>query len=388
MSHKSIISANDKPLRPQEVEKDDLSYNQPTLILHAVNIRVGGGLQVADSIISQAIKTNDFDRIFISPELDDFSTGGYGSKVEVINGRLRVFKLFAKIRSHKQKRTVFAIFGPTGVPKFLQGNNITYVVGFATPWLIPSNHWYMAKMSWKKRIIIFAKQVAYRIEASALICEAEYIKAEMNNWKVPFLVVKNGSHQVFNMKNTIPSVPIKPSTKKLVGLYVTAGYPHKNNEYLYEFAKKAQVQLGIPVIFRVTLTEKEYKSIYPHNDSKSFIENIGRVPLSKLPQMYAESDFVLVPSLIEASSAVIYESIASEKITFAFDMIFNREIGKDAVTYLNGNNLDEAIRLFCQVFQNEDIFYDKMRKLGILKSQYSCNSELRYQRILGFLKNA
>lgn len=364
-----------------------MTKQQKSLILHAVNIRVGGGLQVADSIIRKALKSKDFDRIFISPELLKYSDGSYKDQVEIICGRFRAFKLFQKIRSKKKKQVVYAIFGPTGVPKFFQGKNTSYVVGFATPWLIPSNFWYTRALDWKKRVKFLAKRLSYRLEASALVCEADYIKKELAHWSVPIVVAKNGSHQVFRKSLTRPSKAMDDNTKELTGLYVSAGYPHKNHNYLYEFARTVKYEHGISVKFTVTLSEEDYLSIYPQNDRDEFIKNVGQVPISRLPTLYEKADFVLVPSLVEASSAVIYEAIASEKLTFAFDLIFNREIGREAIVYIDQTSIDKAVNLFCEVFQNASFFEEKMNAVRILKKEYALNAETRYDRILSFLKN-
>jgi len=356
-------------------------------ILHAVNIRVGGGLQVADSIVSQALARKSFDHIFVSPELLNFSSTLTAENVEVVSGRFRALKMFAKVRCTPGDKVVFGVFGPIGVPKVLQGRGVVYVQGFATPWLIPANQWYVDKMPWWKRIDFYFKRFFYRAESDILVCEANYIKQQLGDWPVQFVVAKNGSHQVFRQVASSPTKAASVSTKNLTGLYVAAGYPHKNHAYLYEFAKAASAVLSIPVHFNVTLTDAEYDAIFPQDDREQYVKNIGRVEIAQVPQLYREADFVLVPSLAEASSAVIYEGIEAEKVIFAFDFVFNRELGQDAIVYIDREDLGSAVLKFSTLITDEARVEENLAAMRALKQSYRDHSEERYDRIIEILEN-
>jgi len=127
-------------------------------------------------------------------------------------------------------------------------------------------------------------------------------------------------------------------------LYVAEYGDYKNFTVLYR-AIKVLSQQGINDILLVTTADpwqnSATASISRHDDQRlaadpfvaPFVTNVGYLSYEEVPGLYAESDLVLFPSLLESFGHPLVEAMASGRPILAADTAINREICGEAAHY-------------------------------------------------------
>ena len=114
--------------------------------------------------------------------------------------------------------------------------------------------------------------------------------------------------------------------------YPARGYPHKNHAFIPDFARAFRAESGRPVRFVVTLTDDEAK-LYGLSMEPCLI-NVGKVPLAACPHLYAMTDGVFFPSLLETYSSTPLEGQYMKRPIFASNVesVIN-SVGANAVFF-------------------------------------------------------
>jgi glycosyltransferase involved in cell wall biosynthesis len=139
---------------------------------------------------------------------------------------------------------------------------------------------------------------------------------------------------------------------------------------------------------KVTLTDKEYAGLEArYNGAETHLINVGRLNAVQSSEEFRNSDFCLVPSLVECSSAVIYEAIEHDCPIVATDFRFNREIGKAAASYFKPKEYTAAAKLIHKQLYGPDVRQRSTELRHELREIYSRNAEIRYKIIHEILNN-
>jgi len=344
---------------------------------------MGGGLQVASSLISDATFRKYFDHIIISEELALFSNISISPQI-TITRKFAYFELLRFVFKFRKRNTIllYSVFGPTYILKFLLFSRFKHIVGFASPRLIDCNNDPFPSMASKLKIKI--QKLAYKLEADALICEHEYMLNQLSWFKGKCYYANNGAHQSLISKATHDRRKINISDV-IFGLYVSSGYKHKNHEFLIKLAYALET-LGIKIKFHITVDDTYYKHLKKLDKSNCLI-NLGPLKTYQLAEYYIKSDIVVIPSLLEASSACIYEAIEFNKITFAFNFLFNTSVGGCSIHYIDHKDpLNAAKTIFSVISSGINIneTYSKLERKNI---KYKNNYNVRVRKILSILNH-
>jgi len=132
-----------------------------------------------------------------------------------------------------------------------------------------------------------------------------------------------------------------PSAETAIRLLcLTRYYPHKNLEVLLDVAQLVK-ERNLPIRFVLTIAPEQHrgaKLLLDRIDQRKvadIIQNIGPVPMSNLRNLYAASDGLILPTLLESFSGTYIEAMAARRPILTSDRDFARDVCGDAAVYFD-----------------------------------------------------
>lgn len=318
------------------------------ILIHAANLTSGGGLAVAASLL-QAWSRRAGDRLLVlaSPQLAALAPAGMplqvvpSSPTASLRSLLRFRRLAAAAAAHHQADAVLTVFGPP-----LWRPQAPHLCGFANGLYLwkpegsgPSsvNGWAQTTRGVRRWQVLRS----LRRDADCLWVETagarDTLLAALAVPK-PVAVVPNALHAAFEpYRNALapdqaPGLPFR--------LFMpAAGYPHKN------FALVRQLlPLFAPgeVAFHLTLTDAEMEHEFGAQKHHPALITHGPVAPDALPALYAASDAVFTPSLLEIASAAWNEAAVMRRPLLAAAIPAVRSACGDSALYFAPQDAGEA----------------------------------------------
>lgn len=308
----------------------------------------GGGVQVALSLINNIVLDPAFEVIFIaSPQIDHQISQSVKNKIshyysevnENIFRKIKQGKRLAEIEKKHSPDLVFVVFGPSywrPKAKTLQG--------FALPLMLyPETR----NKIYRNSFILFLYQKllnAYKAKlvknnADYIVVETATFKERTHNLlgfdKSKIFVIENS----FN-SNFLETKIEKKSDEKLKIFVPTAYYPHKNLDILVDVAVELLKNDKHAFVFNFLIEEcsEPWLKIIENARSKGvdkYFFTHGPVSNTKMASLYAQCDFVLLPTLAEASTAVYPEAFISKKVLLTSNLDFAVELCGDSAIYFD-----------------------------------------------------
>lgn len=317
------------------------------IILDISTIDKGGGLQFSKRIVNNFINDDDFTvNLVISCKHRDFfqkeikknnsliiNKEGFINKI--ISG-IQIFLFIEKINP----KFIYTIFGPAYfiTKKF-------HIVGFAQEWLTLSNKAFKIKN--------FIKLNLYR--------NYDLITVETNFFRRKLLKINLfKKKKIYTLGNTIN--PLLKNNKFIqkkilnkkndITIFVpSAYYDHKNLEILIDVVIYSYLKFKLLINFNfitgdINFVNFAIKKLKEHNLDKHFID-YGPQKIENMNRYYMSSDFILLPSLSEVSSAVYPESFFFKKPLLTSNLPFARDLCENAAVYFNPYNYkDISLKIF------------------------------------------
>jgi|ERR1035437_194866 glycosyltransferase involved in cell wall biosynthesis len=168
---------------------------------------------------------------------------------------------------------------------------------------------------------------------------------------------------------------------KLKLLYLTKYYTHKNIEIFIPLAQLIK-EKNLPYLLVITIDE------YQHKNAKRLlgeiirlkldhvIINLGQVNMEYLPSLYAQSDALLMPTLLESFSGTYVEAMFHGKTILTSDCDFAHEVCGDAAYFFDPLNVESIFHTIQLAFSNEDI-----RQQKIIAGKQKLNSLLSWEQV-------
>lgn len=338
----------------------------------------GGGVQVALSLINNIILDPTFDVIFVaSPQIDTQLTDAQKTKIsfyypeidENILNKTKQGKRLSEIEKKHQPDLVFVVFGPSywrPKAKTLQG--------FALPLMVypdVRNRVYRSRpfFSLYQKALNRYKAYLMKKNADCIVVETKtfkylvhnFLKFDINN----IYVIENS----FN-SNFLNNISVLKEEFNYLNIFIpTAYYPHKNLEVLVDTAcvlleKKHN---NIKFNFLIDETTEVWNTILSDAKCKGvdqFFHTYGSVKNSKMVELYAKADLVLLPTVAEASTAAYPESFISKKVLLTSKVDFALELCGDAAVYFDPYDaLDIANKIISTL--NDPILQQKLIENGL-----------------------
>ena len=361
------------------------------LLINASNLHVGGGLQVATSVIGELTILPVLPSclvVWASSEVDaNLRKLGYDLSrlpdYEVVDSFGLRFLISPFARRLKRFGAVLTIFGPLYIFRF-SGVNIT---GFAQPWIIYPDNEIVRLCSWIERLRIrlkFKVQTFFFQRADKLLVELEHVRDRL----VKMHIGKASS--IFVIHNCLSSLYMEPKTWQPVILpdrqcdlrlgFVGRNYQHKNTRIFPEVIKYLKQKHGICACLFVTFTIEEWGAC--DDEFRATVSNVGPLFVSQCPTFYRSMDGVIFPSLLECFSASPLEAMASVRPLFASDRPFNRDVCAEHANYFDPLDPENAAACIAQYFhfkadhpQNADYKLEQARMHALSFSNASVRAK-------------
>lgn len=314
------------------------------ILINTSNLKVGGGVQVADSIcrelykytqhtfvivVSDALKecANDIRKY---PNIKVVCYNLPSSILSAISGN-NVF--LDTLISKENTEAVLTVFGPSRwVPKCL------HISGFARSQLVLNDSPYWQTLSLLRRIKAYSRKFVmtylFRKSTSVFYTENSYISAKLKrvfpNSRV--YTITNNYNQVFD-KPDLWDYSIKlPEFAGLTLLTISANYPHKNLSIILptiHYLKKYDPSFK----FRFVLTISSEQFLPLSNEEKEHIIFLGPVNINQCPYLYKQSDIMFLPTLLECFSASYAEAMRMDIPIITPNLDFARSLCGDTALY-------------------------------------------------------
>ncbi|MCP9758456.1 glycosyltransferase family 1 protein [Aquitalea sp. S1-19] len=338
-----------------------------SLLINASNLHVGGGIQVATSVIAELTLIPALPAglvVWASDEVDanlrqlgcDLSAL---PAYEVVNSFGLQMLRSPLVRRMQAFDAVLTVFGPLYVWK-LTGANVT---GFAQAWIIyPDNDAYRA-LGWRQRLqarLKFAMQATFFRRADMLLVELEHVREGLLRHGLAspssVHVVRNCLSSLYLSPQSWQSVAIEDNSADIRLGFVGRNYPHKNTRIFPALIETLYREHGIRASIHVTFTDEEWATC--DETFRSTVSNAGALSVAQCPSFYRSMDAVIFPSLLECFSATPLEAMAMERPLFASDRPFNRDVCAEHAHYFDPLDPADAaakIAAYLQDRNNEGI---------------------------------
>ena len=361
------------------------------ILVNASNLKLGGAIQVADSIFKELYTYKNHRFIIVySKVLTNCakSISGY-ENIEVIEYEtpLSIWTVLTgcdhfldKLIKNKQINAVLTIFGPSRWrPK------VPHLSGFAQGHLVLLDSPFWDIIHWKTRIKLRIKLswIKFSLEKSAnyYYTENEIISERLQKIfprKTVFTVTNSVNQVFYHSQQWDKSLKI-PCFDGLTLLTVAANYPHKNLSIIVPTCKYLEEHFpSFKFRFILTIHENELQGL--DDCSRRHIVFIGPVKIQQVPYLYEQSDIMLLPSLLECFSASYVEAMVMGKPILTTDLAFARGLCGNAAYYYDaisfkalGNAIKalfEDSHLQIQLIQNGkeqikkfDTYEERLKKL-------------------------
>jgi glycosyltransferase involved in cell wall biosynthesis len=335
------------------------------IIVNCSNLEKGGGIQVAISFIQECKHFNENEyHVFLSPkissqlDLKEFSKNFHFYLImkppSSLTHAISTIHQLKKLEKRIKPNCVFTIFGPSyWTPKS------KHLMGYAIPHYVYSEYFKKVDISVFNRYFILVKKVFqtyfFKRNANIFYTESFDVSKRLSHLlkicENKIFTIGNSYSQVFNSPLTNYNLLPTKEKNEFRLITISAYYPHKNLIII----KKAIPYLeksGIKIRFILTLPGKIYKKEF--NEYKDYIINIGQVPLSYCPYLYANSDAMFLPTLLECFSASYPEAMIMKKPILTSDLSFAHTICGAAAEYFDPLSPEDIANKIINLATNKD----------------------------------
>lgn len=322
------------------------------ILIDACLCSKGGGVQVALAFIENIAIDPTFEVICvvnseIDSQLSSLAKGKikhyFIEKIEPIYKKISQGKRIAEIEKRHKPDLVFVVFGPS-----YWRSEAPCIQGFALPLMVyenTRNFIYKNDLKSKlyQKILNYFKARMFKKNADYAVVETQTFKHRLSSFMnfddSKIFVVENSFNSNFLIESDNHNKNLCQSD--WLNIFIpSAYYPHKNLNILVDVAYflKNDFNFKLKFNFLINKESENWKNIISLAKSKNveeFFSTYGVVPNAKMKELYIVNDFVLLPTLAEASTAVYPESFISKRVLLTSDIDFARELCGNAAVFFD-----------------------------------------------------
>ena len=334
------------------------------ILINCSNLKVSGGLQVADSVCGQLSRfsahnffvvlskylDNTKERIQNIANVEVFTYDIPNSFYSIIMGR---DKFLDGLVEEKRIDAVLTIFGPSRwCPR------VKHLCGFAMPALVIPESPFFTQMSsaqrlkWKLWCIV--RQWSFQQSANYFWTENPFISERVKKLlrKENVYTVSNYYNQVFDTLENWRRSKTLPSFKGITCLSVSSPIGHKNFKIILDVLKSMKRRWPeFKVRFVLTFNSD---SLDVPADMRDYFVFVGKVDVSECPYLYEQADIMFMPTLLECFTATYPEAMRMEVPIVTTDLEFARGLCGDAACYYSAVDAKAAADAIYKVAMNKD----------------------------------
>lgn len=365
-------------------------------LINCSNLKVGGGLQVADSICGQLNRFSEhLFVVVLSPYLNKtkeridnyvncevFQYEIPNTFTSIVLGR----DLFLDtLVNEKGVQAVLTVFGPSR-----WSPRVPHLCGFAMPALVIPESPFFSQQNIVGRIkwVLWSKirEWSFRRCANSFWTENPFITQRLESLMPGKKVytVSNYYNQVFDKPTEWKKNKELPRFEGTTCLTVSSPIDHKNFGIIPQIIcvlKKKHP--NFKVRFVLTFDEKDLEV---DDEIKEGFLFIGKVDVSEVPYLYEQCDIMFMPSLLECFTATYPEAMRMEKPIITTDLDFAWGLCGDAACYYSALDAEAAAEAIYKV-ANDHEYARTLVKRGRKRLFTYDNYERRVEKLIKIIEH-
>ncbi len=316
-------------------------------LINASNLIIGGGIQVGNAFIRE-LRVHPEHEYFVVcseqmarslgdlknfPDFIQIKVAPQQNMIDKLRRIIRVNPFLDRCVKEFSADAVFTIFGPS-----YWKPRVPHLCGYAKPHYIYLDSPFFKTLSFSQSVKIkinkWCHLKSFRNDADMLVTEnpdvSEKLSALCPHKKI--VTVSNCCNPIFDTPDDQTAYGF-PTFEGITLLTIAANYPHKNLRILPEVA--AYLRSKHPDFkFRIVLSQPDGILSLPDSLKDHFLF-VGKIEVQQLPSFYRQSDFMILPTLLECFSASWVEAMKSSVPILTSDLPFAHGICGDAAVYFN-----------------------------------------------------
>lgn len=322
------------------------------ILINTTNLRVGGGVQVADSIIRHLpyMEQHKFIVVlcralkYLSADLNlynNINVFDYEMPWSILTSITGRDSFLDTLVIENNVDAVLTVFGPSRWrPK------VPHLCGFARAQIVIPESPYWRQFSFRSKVKSHIEYYIYKflfdISSNFLYTENPFItdRVEKLYPKKQVFTITNNYNQIFDNETMWDKSITLPEFNGITFLTVSANYPHKNLHIIracIEYLKNKHPLLKYR--FVLTLTEQQFGTL--NALEKEHILLIGQVNINQVPFLYAQSDIMFLPTLLECFSASYAEAMKMKTPILTTDLGFSKSLCGNAACYYSAVSVED-----------------------------------------------
>ncbi len=330
-------------------------------LINTSNLKIGGGLQVADSICKQLNKFTQHKFVcVVSSELSYLKNIVEGINVEVVSYNIKnnistlIFgrdTFLDELVEKKKVDAVLTVFGPSRwIPK------VPHLCGFARAQLLLKESPYYRMIGWKEKIIYKIWTWAFKRSSKIFYTENPYISKMLPGQigeDISVYSVTNYYNQIFDEPDKWGKKYKLPSFDGITCLAIGNTGDHKNLKITYDVASVFAEHYPQSLIrFVLTITREAFIKMVPCFDDEIINRHyifLGTIDVSECPYLYKQADIMFMPTLMECFTATYPEAMRMGVPIVTTDLEFARGLCGDAACYYSAVDAEAAAEAIYKV---------------------------------------
>lgn len=367
------------------------------ILINTANLKIGGGLQVTDSVVRELprFKQHQF-VVILSPKLNKLAIDMGDAKNIVfyemesypnnlLKGR-KMRKVLKEIEKHEKPRVVFSVFGPTYWTPIAP-----HLMGYAIPHYVYKDSPFFKTIGIKTAISLYLIELVhtYFIKRNAQFFVTETVDVK-NRLASSFsfspeniFTVSNYHHQIFNDFEIKEKYEYLRNSKDKIILTISAYYPHKNLNVIKGIINSLK---GKKAGFKFVLTISQESFDKNFKGYEEYIHNIGPVPIEDCPTLYSYAHAMLLPTLLECFSASYVEAMKMKVPILTSNLSFAKDICQDAALYFDPVDPNDILEKIEALFSNKEL-YHQLLESGVKRLSNFNNYQERAEKYIEICEN-
>jgi len=337
------------------------------ILINGLKSKTGGGKSILSNYLSLLTQSNTQHNYYVlTPDREQYKQYASDS-VQII----KIPNLFAK-------NALFPLLYAFVLPRVLRSYNIDVIFNLgdiAIPSKIPQVYlfdWpyaaYPDSIVWNRmdpvsfltrriKLFFFKKYIRY---ATVVIAQTETMKQKLQ--------VIYGLKKIHVVPNAVSlenmdggqAVDFKLPDEKKKFLYLSYYYPHKNIEVFLPLARLIK-ENALPYCLVVTIGVDQHKCARKFLDTvheeglDDIIVNVGPVPMSAVPSLYAQCDALLMPTLLESYGLPYVEAMFNQRTILTSDLDFATDVCGEAAFYFDPLDPNSILASINRAYENENL---------------------------------
>jgi len=328
-----------------------------TFLINCSNLKVTGGLQVANSICTQlgtyrqhrfVVVLSSFFKEFEIPNGDNCKVIRYDFKdnlCTLLFGRDRFLDVLVE---EYNVDAVLTIFGPSRWKP-----RCKHLCGFARAQLLLKNP-LQKEVSLEKRLLYRVWKWGFKKSSDTFFTENQYISDMLPRLlgNVKVYTVTNYYNQVFDNPDKWSRSIKLPEFEGITMLSVSSTASHKNLKIMIPVSEYLE-QKHPDFQFRFVLTCEESAMPVPASIRHHFVF-VGKVDVSECPNLYEQADIMFMPTLLECFTATYPEAMRMDVPIVTTDLEFARGLCEDAACYYSAIDAEAAAEAIYKVATDKE----------------------------------